>query len=299
MTASGDRPIIRLAADRHRRVASGSPWVYSNEIDPISKPVVVDPGQLVGLVTSDGRPLGVASFHPHALVAARLYDKDPDCPIDVGFFVQRLEKALRLRRRIYSGNCFRLVNAEADGLPGLIVDLFGDAVVVQTNIAGMERLRPQVVAALRLVLAPRVIYSANDGGLRAAEGLAAEIGVLAGVADGSDIVAIEYDGQFACDPLGGQKTGWFYDQRENRRAVARFARNRSVLDLYCYRGGFAIQAALAGAARVLGIDRSEAALAGARENARTQPGSGSVSVRASRVVCLDGCAHRASRHRDM
>ncbi len=253
------RPAIALLPGRHRRAESGHPWVYSNEIRMDAAAKALAPGSLVTVRRADERPLGVALFNPHTLLAARLLDRDWARPIGKRFFVRRLERALRLRQRLFQRPYYRLVHAEADGLPGLVVDRFGAALAVQANAAGIERLEPLVLEALREVAAPTAIVMRNDSAARGLEGLALETRVALGAVDGP--VEVDEDGTvFAADLLAGQKTGWFYDQRDNRGFVAGLAGGARVLDLYCYSGGFAVRAARAGAAAVLGLDSSAPAL---------------------------------------
>lgn len=254
------RPAVTLLPGGHRRVDSGHPWVYSNEVrmDPAAKALA--PGALVTLKRPDERPLGVAMFNPHTLLAARLLDRDWARPIGRRFLMRRLERALRLRERLYAAPYYRLVHAEADGLPGLVIDRFGDVLVVQENAAGIERLEESLVAALTDLLHPAAIVMRNDSGARSLEGLALETRIVHGIVSGP--VRVEEGGvRFGADAIGGQKTGWFYDQRDNRDFVAGLASGRRVLDLYSYAGGFALRAAEAGAGEVTGIDSSAPALA--------------------------------------
>ena len=261
------RSEVRLAPGGHRRAESGHPWVFSNEVAMDAAAKALPPGTLVTLRRADAHPLGVAMFNPHTLFAARLLDRDAARPIGRRFFVRRLERALRLRERLYDKPYYRLVHAEADGLPGLVVDRFGEVLVVQANAAGMDRLEPLILEALQSVVRPRVVVLRNDSPARTLEGLELETRVVLGSIAGP--VEVEEDGTvFEADVLGGQKTGWFFDQRENRRFVAGLAGGARVLDLYCYSGGFAVRAANAGAEAVLGIDRSEPALALALASAR-------------------------------
>ena len=254
------RPMVALRAGAERRAEGGHPWIYSNElvIDPVAK--ALPAGILVTVQRADGRPFGVAMFNPHTLIAARLFDRDAATAIGKRFLLRRLERALRLRARLYDRPYYRLVHAEADGLPGLVIDRFDDLLVVQANAAGMDRLTPLLVDVTRDLLKPQGIVLRNDSPVRTLEGLPLEIRVALGPVDGP--VTVEEDGTlFQADILGGQKTGWFFDQRDNRRFIAALAKDLRVLDLYCYSGGFAVSAATRGASAVLGIDRSEAALA--------------------------------------
>jgi 23S rRNA (cytosine1962-C5)-methyltransferase len=267
MAAEADRPTVRLLPGHDKRVALGHPWIYSNEIAMDAAAKALPPGILVNLVTANGKNLGIGTFNPHTLVAARIFSRDIGTRIDTGFLATRIERALSLRRRLYDEPYYRVVHAEADGLPGLVVDRFGDVLACQINTAGLARLEDELIAALKRVFEPRAIVLRNDTAARALEGLAGEERVASGTLT-PPIEIIENGARFLIDPLAGQKTGWFYDQRENRRFVARLAAGARVLDLYCFGGGFGIEAALAGADRVVAIDRSEAALEWAAASAK-------------------------------
>jgi 23S rRNA (cytosine1962-C5)-methyltransferase len=260
------RPSVTLLPGRHRRAEGGHPWTYSNEVRMDAAAKTLAPGTLVTLRRADESTLGVAMFNPHTLLAGRLLDRDAGRPIGRRFIAHRIERALRPRERLFDVPYYRLVHAEADGLPGLIVDRFGPVLVVQSNTAGMSRLEPLVLDVLSDLVKPAAIVLRNDSPARALEGLIAETRVAAGRLDGPVSVQ-ENRAVFRADLLAGQKTGWFYDQRANRRFVTLLACGGRVLDLYCYTGGFALQAACAGAAAVLGIDRSEPALTLAAEAA--------------------------------
>ena len=254
------RPSVTLLGGGHRRAEGGHPWIYSNEVAMDDAAKSVAPGSLVTMRRADETPLGVAMFIPHTLLAARLLDRDTTRPIGRRFLARRIGRALKLRERLFDMPFYRLVHAEADGLPGLVIDRFGQVLVVQSNAAGMARLEPVVLDSLGELLNPEAIVLRNDSPARELEGLASEARVASGRLDGP--VEVHEDGAvFRADLLAGQKTGWFFDQRDNRRFIATLARGARVLDLYCFTGGFAVQAARSGAAAVLGIDRSEAALA--------------------------------------
>lgn len=265
--SDGGRPILRLLPGRDKRAVLGHPWIFSNEIATDTAIKTLPAGILVGLVTASGKELGVATFNPHTLVAARLLHSDSGARIDAAFFAARLERALLLRRRLYGGPYYRLVHAEADGLPGVVIDRFGDVLCCQINTAGMARLEDELCAALKKVLNPRTIVLRNDTTARALEGLADKEHVAFGSLV-PPVEIIENGARFLIDPLAGQKTGWFFDHRDNRRFVSRFAAGTRVLDLYCFAGGFAVQTALGGADQVLGIDSSERALDSATSAAK-------------------------------
>ncbi|HUI18172.1 MAG TPA: class I SAM-dependent rRNA methyltransferase [Alphaproteobacteria bacterium] len=260
-------PVIRLLPGHHKRARQGHPWVYSNEIAMDAAAKALPAGVLVRLIAADGEALGLATFNPHCLVAARILARDPEATIDEAFLASRIAKALELRTLLYREPYYRLVHAEADQLPGLVVDRYGDVLVCQLNTAGMERLGDALAAALDGLLAPRAILFRNDSPARALEGLKSEVRWLKGALEGP-LELVEGGVRYLADLAGGQKTGWFYDQRENRAFVASLARGRRAVDLYCYSGGFALAAAVAGAASVLAIDGSEPALALAEAAAR-------------------------------
>ncbi len=259
-------PAIRLNPRMHMRALFGHPWIYSNEIGMDASVRSLPAGSIVRFQSAEGRPLGTGYFNPHTLIAGRILTRDPEQKIDAGFFRARLAAALALRERLFDKPFYRLVHAEADGLPGLIVDRFGGVAVVQANTAGMDALVEPVVEALKDVVKPDAIVLRLDTPARQTEGLAQEVRVVHGAVDGP--VRLEENGAaFFADLAGGQKTGWFYDHRDNRAFVSRFARGGRVLDLYTFAGAFGVQCAAAGAREVVAIDRSEPALALARQAA--------------------------------
>lgn len=257
--APDDLPLVRLQPGRERRVLAGYPWAFSNEVQMAPALREVPLGGLVHLAGANGRPIGIAGFNRHALIAARLISRDPDARIDEAFLAARIRAALDLRERLFSRPFYRVVHAEADGLPGLIVDRYGEIVVAQANSAMMDRLEAPLTAAIEAVLAPRAIVLRNDSAARTLEGLETGVKVARGTLDGP--IRLEENGAvFLADPLGGQKTGWFFDQRPNRAFVAALARGRTAIDVYTHTGAFGIQMAAAGAAHVVAVDRSAPAL---------------------------------------
>ncbi|HEX3497818.1 MAG TPA: class I SAM-dependent rRNA methyltransferase [Stellaceae bacterium] len=254
------RPTITLLPGRQKRAEGGHPWIYSNEIAMDAAAKALPAGGLVTVRKADGKGLGVATFNSHPLVSARLLSRDATQKIDRTFLARTLRRALALRERLFAEPHYRLIHAEADGLPGLVVDRFDKALVCQFNTAGMALLEVDVLAALDQVLAPEIVVLRNDSSARLAEGLSSEVRVAKGTVDGP-VELVENGARFGADLLGGQKTGWFFDQRANRRFMSSLARDLRVLDLYTFAGGFAVQAALAGASEVVGIDRSESAIA--------------------------------------
>jgi 23S rRNA (cytosine1962-C5)-methyltransferase len=260
-------PSVLLRAGEDHRVRGGHPWAFSNEILMDAETKALPAGSLVTLRTPGGEPLGVATFNPHSLIATRLISSKPEAVIDALFIGRRLAQAIKLRDRLVGVPYYRLIHAEADGLPGLIVDRFGDALVVQVNSAGMENLMPVLMEALEAELSPKTIVFKNDTPVRNLEGLAREVVVAKGDAAQS-IELLENDARFVADLSGGQKTGWFYDQRDNRRFMAGLAKDARVLDVFCYSGGFGVLAAKQGATSVLCVDSSQPALDAAAEAAK-------------------------------
>ena len=254
-----ERPKVFLHAGRDRRIEEGHPWAYSNEIRSDAETKSIPPGTLVTLHRVDGKPLGVGSYNPHTLIAFRLFSRDAHARTDEQFLAGRIGRALALRERLYREPFYRLAHAEADGLPGLACDRFGDVLVLQVNTAGMEMLTQALLAAFDRVLRPSAIVLRNDSPMRLLEGMALEVRVPKGAT--AEVVEVHENGlTFLANVIAGQKTGWFYDQRDSRAYVAPLSKDGELLDVYCHSGAFGIAAAVAGARRVLGIDSSAAAL---------------------------------------
>ena len=264
--APSERPVVRALPRKHQRMKAGHPWLYSNEIEMTAALKALPAGCIVDIVNAGGEPLGSAMFNARSLVAARAIARAPGVALDRQLIEARLRAALALRDRIVGVPHYRLVHAEADGLPGLIVDRFDDVVVVQANTAGMQRAEEAVLDAIEAVLAPRVVVLRNDSPVRTLEGLDLGVRLVKGALDGP-IALVENGVRFLADPSVGQKTGWFFDQRDNRAAVAAVARDARVLDVFAYTGGFGVTAAVNGAREVTFVDRSDAALALAEQSA--------------------------------
>lgn len=249
-------PALRVKPREERRVKGGHPWIYSNELELDQTAKALVPGSLVRVFDAHGGGIGVASFNPHSLIAARLWSTDTAARIDEKFLAARLHSALALRQRFFDAPFYRLVHAEADGMPGFIIDRFGDVVAVQANTAGAEVLTPLLLQALQAVLKPRAVVLRNDSPVRKLEGLEEEIRLAQGSID--PLPQVEEGGlRFALDLLEGQKTGWYYDLAEARAKMAALSAGQDILDCYCHTGAFALNAAKAGAKSVRGIDRSE------------------------------------------
>ncbi|MEZ5932649.1 MAG: class I SAM-dependent rRNA methyltransferase [Alphaproteobacteria bacterium] len=253
-------PKLSLLAGQDRRLRAGHPWIYSNELKMDDAAKAVEPGTPVRVIDAAGKAMAVAQFNPHSLIAARVLSRNQQATIDADFIERRLRRALGLRDRLYAHPYYRLVHAEADGLPGLVIDRFGEALVIQANSAGMDRLTPVLLEAIDRVLEPDLIILKNDSSARRREGLELGVEVVRGKADGA-LELLENGLSFFADPIEGQKTGWYFDQRDNRAFAARLARDERVLDLFSYGGGFGVTALKSGAKEALAIDRSEGALA--------------------------------------
>lgn len=259
-------PLLRLRPREGRRVRAGAPWAFSNEIALDAAAKSLRPGTIVRLEGDDGKSFGLGYFNPQSLIAVRLLECPADAAIDLAFFEKRLARALALRSALYDRPFYRLVNSEGDGLPGLTIDRFAQTCVVQITTAGMERMLETILAALTNVITPECILLRADSQVRALEGLELYVRAVEGAIPHR--FAIEENGtRYFADPAGGQKTGWYYDQRDNRAFLAGLAKNKSMLDAYCYTGGFALAAARAGARDVTGIDSSAPALALAEDAA--------------------------------
>jgi 23S rRNA (cytosine1962-C5)-methyltransferase len=259
---------LRLRRNEDRRLRAGHLWVFSNEVDVERTPLTgFEPGEPVEVQDSRGAPLGAGYVNPHSLICARLVSRDAARPLDGDLLRSRLRRALALRETLFPGRPFyRLVFGEGDGLPGLVADRFGDVLVAQITTAGMERLRGEVVMALAELLEPRAVLLRNDTASRTLEGLERYVEPALGTVP--ERVEIEENGaRFEVPIREGQKTGWFYDHRVNRERTRPYVRDRRVLDLFSYVGGWGVQAAVAGAREVVCVDSSAPALAAAERSA--------------------------------
>ncbi len=263
----GRRPVVRLRPKTGRRLAAGAPWVYADELVMDRRTRALPAGAVATLEDAERKPLGTVAVNTASTIAARLLDPDPAAEIDAAWLERRLRAALALRETLYDAPFHRLVHAEGDGLPGLAIDRFGDALAVQPNAAWADRLLPELLAALDAVLAPQVVVLNAASRARALEGLEGESRLLKGALDGPVPVAMN-GATYLADLIGGQKTGLFYDQRPNHAFAARLGRGRAVLDVFAHVGGFGLAALAAGADRALAVDGSAPALALAAEGAR-------------------------------
>lgn len=260
-------PPIYLKKNADHRLRAGHLWIYSNEIDVQKSPLTgFEAGQEVTIVSKHGQPLGVGYVNPHSLICTRLVSRDPQVSLNTSLLEQRLRVALSLRTRLFDKPFYRLVFGESDLLPGLVVDRFDDILVVQLTTAGMERVRSEILTALETVLQPRAIVLRNDSSIRVLEGLDNYIEVARGKLPSE--VFVEENGMRSYVPiLEGQKTGWFYDHRVNRRHLLTYVKQQRVLDVFSYTGAWGIQAAVAGAKAVWCVDSSAKALEYVNHNA--------------------------------
>jgi 23S rRNA (cytosine1962-C5)-methyltransferase len=269
MTDSPGAGLPQLILKRHedKRIRGGHSWVFSNEVDTAATPLTMEPGAAVAVLDHRGQFLGHALANPHALICARILSRDAQLPIGPELFAARLRNALTLRERYCGGEYYRLVFGESDGLPGLVVDRFGDVLVGQIATLAMEQRREQLEAVLNELLQPRQIVWKNDTGARDLEGLAHELRCDRGQLPEA-LEVIEAGLRFSVPLASGQKTGWFYDQTANRTLLRGFLKpGQAVLDVCSYVGGWAVASLAAGAASALCVDSSASALEAASANA--------------------------------
>jgi 23S rRNA (cytosine1962-C5)-methyltransferase len=260
-------PVLRLKRNEDRRLHAGHLWIFSNEVDTSQTPLPkFKAGELVRVLAHNDRALGLAYVNPKSLIAARVLEtwKIPD----TAWLAARIRAAMALRDRLYPKPYYRLVYGESDGLPGLVVDRYGSSCVVQIGTAGMELLKPQIEEALNQVLRCDALLFKNDSAAREMEGLPNYVESAKGAFDKPALV-IEDDLEFQAPLAEGQKTGWFFDQAANRRALSKYVRPGSrVLDVFSYVGAWGVRAARLGASEVTCVDSSAAALELAAANAQ-------------------------------
>jgi 23S rRNA (cytosine1962-C5)-methyltransferase len=247
----------------NQRIALGHPWIYNNEVDRIAGPV--EAGDIVEVYYFDGQLAGRGYINPASQIIIRLLTRKRE-DITAGFFHQKIQEAWDYRKHLgYTENC-RLVFGEADGLPALIIDKFNDYFVMQTLSLGIEIWKDAIVNALKSIFNPKGIYERNDVPVRELEGLIQQKGFLTDSFP-TEIIITENDLKFYVNIETGQKTGYFLDQQDNRRAIQNIVKGADVLGAFTYTGTFEIHAAHYGAKSVLGIDISESAVEQANRNA--------------------------------
>lgn len=296
MSALPTSVVVRLAKNQERRIRSGHPWIFSNEIEAVEGEP--ESGGEVLVQDHRGGIVGTGLYNPHSLIAVRLFARR-ERAVDADLFRDRIRAALVMRERIYPvATTYRLVHSEGDFIPGLVVDRYGDYLGVQSLTAGIEARIEQVLDVLQEVMQPAGIVCRRDSPSRSYEGLPLLEPIVRG--DVPATVDAPLEGfVVTVDLLTGQKTGEFLDQRENRKRVARESVGRKVLDLYCYSGLFSLHCAAAGAMEVTGIDRSAAVIERARENARRNAPNRAIEFRAEEVEAALPALERAGERFDM
>jgi len=265
-------PVLKLKRGEDRRLRAGHLWIFSNEVDTAATPLTqFEPGATVQVQSDRDQFLGFAYVNPRTLIAARIVGRDPAYPPDGSLLVHRLRVALALRERLYREPYYRLVFGESDGLPGLVLDRFGDLIVAQSGTAGIECLRAQIEAAVAKVVGVSTIVWKNDSSARELEGLAPVVGIHAHgewTAAPEEVKVREQGVDFVAPLAAGQKTGWFYDQAANRERLRRYLPpGARVLDVCSYVGAWAVTALKAGAGSAACVDSSSTALEYAARNA--------------------------------
>jgi 23S rRNA (cytosine1962-C5)-methyltransferase len=248
---------LRLKKNEERRLRAGHLWIYSNEIDTSATPLKsFQAGQEVVVEAYDKTPLGIAYVNPQSLITARLLTRHPKEEINTEFFVKKLQTALQLRNTFFKKPYYRWVFAESDGLPGLIIDRYGQTLVMQINTAGLDIKKDIIIAAIKKVLPEcESILLRNDSSARLQEGLTQTVEAAFGQPP-EKIYLEENNAQFEAPIWKGQKTGWFYDHRMNRLRLNDYVSGKRVLDVFSYLGAWGIQAALQGATEVFCVDSS-------------------------------------------
>ena len=277
-------PTLRLRAKEDKRIRQGHLWVYSNEVDTKATPLKnFEIGEQAILESAQGKALGVAFVNPNSLICARLVSRRAKL-FGRGQIMQKIEQALALREACFDHPHYRLVYGESDGLPGLVIDRFGDYFVAQISSAGMEKLKPQIQGALTRLFEVKGLLWKNDGKMRVQEGLEEYVEVAIGEVP-QFVPMLENNTKFEVPVWDGQKTGWFYDHRLNRERINRHVKGKRVLDICSYAGGWGVQAAVAGAEHVTCVDVSKQALDWVENNAK-------LNGVENRITCLQGDAFK-------
>ena len=268
MGRMNDLPIIRLAPKTNARALRwGAPWVYADEVVMDRRTKGIAAGSIVLLQDNERQDIGLAGFNANSKIIARVLERDTSVPIDRAWLTAKLQRALALRQDLFNTPYYRLIHAEADGLPGVIIDRFGDVAVIQPNAAWAEVLLPDLAQALVAVTGVTTVVKNATGRSRGLEGLSEETLVLQGSLDA--LIAVPMNGAtYLADVIEGQKTGLFYDQRPNHALAARLAKGKTMLDVFAHVGGFALAALAQGAVSALAVDSSAAALDLATQGAR-------------------------------
>jgi len=282
-----DFPSVVLKPKEEGRLQAGHLWAFSNEIEKAPKDIAS--GTIADLFHAKSGFIGRGFYNAHSLIAFRVLTAQKE-DINEDFFEKKLSAALAFREALYPGTqAYRWIYGESDGLPGLLVDRFGDCLVVQAVSAGMDRLQAPLIAVLARLSNAKAIVWRTDSGLRALEGLPQGDPQIVHGAVPERVIIENENGIFRVDLMGGQKTGFYFDQRDNRQALAAYCKGKKVLDAFCYSGGFGIAAARAGSREVVFNDTSEAALKLAEENVQ-------LNELSTHVQFVEGDASRLFEH---
>lgn len=266
---SSSFPIVRLKPKaKPQAIRHGFPWIYDNELVVDRRTRNIEPGAIAVLEDNERKPLGLIAFNPNSRIIGRMLDRDINAQIDRAWLATRLARAHDLRTALYQTPFYRLVHAEADGLPGVVIDRFGDVAVVQPNAAWADRLLPDLVSALIEVTGVTTVLKSGSGRARALEGLDDDSSVIQGTALDAPVPVVMNGATYMADLMGGQKTGLFFDQRDNHAFAAKLCKNAKVLDVFSHVGGFGLAALAGGAASALCVDGSAPALSLASDGAQ-------------------------------
>lgn len=260
-------PLVKLKRGRDKSFLRKHPWIFSGAIDSVKD--LKQNGETVEIISADGKPLGYGSYSAHSQITVRVLSFNPSEKIDIDFFRNRIESSIELRNNLIntqSTNAYRIINAESDFLPGLVVDKYDNYLVCQFLSAGAEFWKREIVEVLNSIFNPAGIYERSDVDVREKEGLQPVKAVLSGKEPAEFIEVIENENKFFVDIKSGHKTGFYLDQRDNRNILSLFASDKEVLNCFSYTGGFAVYALRGGAKKVINVDSSADALSLAEKN---------------------------------
>ncbi len=275
-----NRPRVRLRPKTDaRRLRHGHPWAYANEIVTDRRTKALNPGALAILEDENRAPIALVTVNPLSRIFARIIDRDPDAVVDMAWFVARLQRALEMRERLFDAPFYRLIHAEGDGLPGVIIDRFGDVLVIQPNAAWADVRIDMLAEAAQSVTGATTLIKNASGRTRTLEGLDEASGVLRGVAPDGPLPVPMNGATYMADVVGGQKTGLFYDQRPNHAFAKSAAAGARVLDVFSHVGGFGLAALAGGAVSTLCVDGSGPALALAQQGAEAMGAGDKLTTR--------------------
>ena len=263
---------LKLLPGKDRTLKARHPWIFAASVAELSGRA--KPGDTVEVVAANGRPLARAAWSPESQIRARVWTCYPDETIDHAFFKRRIAAAIARREalpELRDQQGLRLIHAESDGLPGITADRYADTVVIALTSAGAEKWRDAIIAAIQKATNCARIYERSDASARSREGLAPLTGWRMGVAPTDDLLIVENGVSMSVDIVAGHKTGFYLDQRDNRRRVAELSSGKRVLNCFCYTGGFSLQALKGGASEVISVDSSAPALATAQRNLVLNP----------------------------